>query len=142
MGLIVCTPTGRKPRLLLRIIPGSVTSPIIIRTVKEMRRHLRGKLLLLWDGLPAHRAKIVREFLKTQTHWLRTERFPAYAPELNPVEYLWSASKRKDLGNVCPDGMQALDAHIRRSVRRFQRHPDVLTGFLRVSGLFDAEVLI
>ena len=65
---------------------------------KELRTHGRGKLILIIDRLPAHRAKTTIQFLKTQRDWLTIEWFPGYAPELNPVEYLWAALKRKDLG--------------------------------------------
>lgn len=92
--------------------------------------------MLLWDGLPAHRGRRVRDVLRGQKVWLRVERFPAYAPELNPVEYLWSSSKRKDLANRCPTDIREMDAALRQSARRLRRHPAVLRGFLKASGLF------
>ena len=33
---------------------------------------------------------------------------PPYAPELNPVEYLWAWLKRHALANYCPDGFGEL----------------------------------
>jgi transposase len=48
---------------------------------------------LLWDGLPAHRSTAMRAWLNTQRHWLVVEHLPAYAPELNPTEGLWSSLK-------------------------------------------------
>jgi transposase len=65
------------------------------------------------------------------------ERFPTYAPELDPVEYLWSALKRKDLGNLDPDTFDVLPRHLARSRRRYRRHPEILRGFLRASGVFN-----
>ena len=47
-----------------------------------------GKLLMVWDGLPAHRARLVSEFIAAQRGRLAIEWLPAYAPELNPVEYI------------------------------------------------------
>jgi transposase len=38
--------------------------------------------------------------LNTQRHWLVVERLPAYAPELNPVEGLWSWLKGSQLANL------------------------------------------
>ena len=61
----------------------------------------RKHVVLLWDGLPAHKAKVVQTFIKENASWLTVHRFPAYSPELNPQEYLWSAVKRKDMGNYC-----------------------------------------
>ena len=31
-----------------------------------------------------------------------TEYLPPYAPELNPVEYIWAYWKQHELPNVCP----------------------------------------
>ena len=108
----------------------------ILRFLKELKRHLNGKnLLLIWDGLPAHRAKIVTQYMLREKQWLRVERFPAYAPELNPIEYLWSAMKRKDLANQIPSGMSSLRRAVRRSRNRLS-HAAVLRGFLKASGLY------
>lgn len=140
VGVILCAPDGRRTRLCLRIFKGTVRSPHVVRCLKELRRHLRGRLILLWDGLGAHRSKETTAFLATQQYWLEAKRFPAYAPELNPVEYFWSAMKRKDLANVCPDSLKDLDGRIRNAGKRMRRRPDLLRGFLNASGLFNKEL--
>jgi transposase len=55
---------------------------------------------LLWDGLPSHRSRAMRAWLATQRSWLVVERLPAYAPELNPTEGLWSSLKAAELANL------------------------------------------
>lgn len=129
-----------KPGLLLRLTAGNVTKETIVRTLQALRRHTRGRVVLIWDGLPAHRAKMVQEYIKSQRSWLRTVRLPAYAPELNPVEYLWSAGKNKALANVCPNGIAEITDRFRRQTTRWRRDAKVLTGFLKASGLFAKEL--
>ena len=68
----------------------------------HLLRHLPGKLLVVWDGLPQHRARLVTEFIRAQRGRLAVERLPAYAPELNPVEYIWGYWKHHELPNFCP----------------------------------------
>lgn len=140
IGIITCTPKGRRPKLFLRIFPHAIKHPDVIRCLKEFRRHVRGRIILLWDGLTPHRARNTRIFLKTQRHWLNVYRFPAYAPELNPPEYLFSASKSRDLAGLYVDTIDDIDVHIKNSKRRFQRHPNLLTGFLKESTLFKKEL--
>lgn len=135
-GVITCSPYGNRPKLYLRMVSGTISSPEFIRFVKHLRYHVKGRLILLLDRLAVHRSKKTSAFLKQQRRWLTIEWFPAYAPELNPIEYLWSASKRKDFANYCPDTIAELDARIRRSVRRIRRRPDVLRGFLKAAELF------
>ena len=100
----------------------------------------RGMLVLVWDGLPAHRSRETKAFLKTRASWLTVHRFPAYAPELNPMEYLRAAGKNKELTNLCVDTINDIDTHIRSYKRRVQRQPRILTGFLKKSGLFETEL--
>lgn len=140
IGIISCTSRGRKPKLFLRIHARTIRSREVTHAVKELRRHLRGIIFLLWDGLKTHTSKETRAFLKTQRHWLRIYRFPAYAPELNPTEYLWSVGKNKDLVHLHVDTVNDLDTHIRRYKRRISSRPDLLTGFLKRSTLFKKEL--
>ena len=97
------------------ITPGNYNTDTLIQVLGELRRFLGGeKATLLWDGLPAHRSRAMRAWLATQRHWLVVERLPAYAPELNPVEGLWSWLKGIQLANlVCPT---LQEAGLRRSV--------------------------
>lgn len=135
-GTIIATPRGRKPKLYLRMIRGTVATPEFITFIKHLRRHVSGKLILLMDRLAVHRSKKSSVFLKTQRRWLRIEWFPAYAPELNPIEYFWSAAKRKDFANFCPETMTELDGRLRASLRRVRRRSQILKGFLKASSLF------
>lgn len=135
-GATACTPTGNHPRLFLRMVRGTMRAPEAIRLIKNLRQHIRGTVILIWDGLPAHRAKMVQTYVKQQQSWLTVYRFPAYAPELNPQEYVWSAIRAKGTSNFCPSDMQELDERIRKSGRRLRRHPDILAGCLVRSGLF------
>ena len=66
----------------------------LIGALEGLRRVLGGqKATLLWDGLPAHRSKVMGAWLRRQRSWLVVKPLPAYAPELNPVEPLWASLK-------------------------------------------------
>ena len=135
-GVIVADSRGKRPRLFLRSIAGNMNTEETLRFLKELKRHMRGrKLLLIWDGLPAHRAVRVASWIRRERQWLRVVRLPAYAPELNPIEYLWSAMKRKYLGNGAPD-LRAIGRGLRRS-KKAMNNRTLLCGFLRASELYD-----
>jgi hypothetical protein len=78
-----------------RLYPAAIRAPQVVDFLSHLMRHLPGKLLVAWDGLPAHRARLVSEFIRAQ-------RLPGYAPELNPVEYIWGYWKHHALPNFCP----------------------------------------
>ena len=131
-GLLVFTPKGNRPRILFRLQGGAMDSRDFVDLLKDVKTEMNGrKLLLIWDGLPAHRSKMVREYIQSQKCWLRVERYPAYAPELSPVEFLWSSMKTKDLAHVPPKGLKHLKRLVRRSFRRIRADAALLKGCLR-----------
>lgn len=91
---------GRRCRLLFRIQEGSFNAERLIAFLRSLKHHFRGqKVILLWDRLPAHRARVMTAFLNRQPHWLRMKWLPSYAPELNPTEFLWGHAKGGELAN-------------------------------------------
>jgi hypothetical protein len=75
-----CRP--RKTRVHLNWVAGTVRSAEVVRFLQHLRRHIRGRVVLLWGGLHAHRSRETRVYLEANTRWLTVHRLPAYAPEL------------------------------------------------------------
>ena len=86
---------------------------------------------MVWDGLPAHRARLVSEFIRTQQARPAIEWLPGYAPELNPVEYIWGYRKHHELPNLCPRVSPSSVSHqARRALRCMRRrHPRLVRSF-------------
>lgn len=136
IGTLAATPAGRKTRLFLSLQHGNVNSDSVIHFLRNLRRHIRGKVVLLWDRLPAHRSKLTQQFIRSQSRWLRAEFLPAYAPELNPVEHLWAYLSATDLANYCAETLDDLADQVRRGTCRLRRTHNHGRAFLRTSGLF------
>ncbi|PBC46238.1 DDE endonuclease [Rhodococcus sp. ACS1] len=77
-----------------------------IEFLTELRTHFAGEIVIvIWDGLMAHRSRAMTAWLATQRDWLHAERLPAFAPELNPIEQFWGNMKSTELANLCPDAL-------------------------------------
>ena len=63
------------------------------------------------------------------------EEFPPYAPELNPVDYVWSYVKYSRLANYAPKDLDILRRQITTEFRRLQKRPDLLRSFFNHTGL-------
>jgi transposase len=50
-------------------------------------------ILLLWDRAPWHQGQPIRDLLEANPR-LEIMRFPVAAPELNPQEHVWKATRR------------------------------------------------
>ena len=112
------------------------TTPTPHPGLAELRRFLGGqKATLLWDGLPAHRSKAMGAWLRRQRSWLVVEPLPGYAPDLNPVEALWSSLKGVELANLAGETLQEVIAAAERGVQRIRDTHPLAYSFLRHSGL-------
>jgi transposase len=127
---------GRRARFFFQTQPGSYTDRPLIVFLRDLKRHFwRRPVILIWDGLAAHKSARMCQYLAQQRAWLRVERLPGYAPELNPVELVWGNLKRRELANVCAPTLDALRTPLRRGCTRVRRHPRLAFNFLRHAGL-------
>ena len=110
----------------------------------EQLRTERGdrRVVLLWDGLPAHRSRKVQAHLAEQKDWLTVERFPPYAPELNPVEYVWSSVKGKHVANLCADAVGDLSAAVEKGAKAVGDDDKLLRGCLAASTLYQISTTV
>jgi transposase len=112
-----------------RLYKGSIKSAEVVEFLNALLRHIRGPLTIVWDRLSAHKSKITRQFIADQGNRLVVEYLPGYAPELNPVEYIWAYWKQHTLPNVCPKDYWSLDETARKTLKRMRRRPRLITAF-------------
>lgn len=135
-GVLMFAPRGGRPKIFFRLQPGSMDTQDFLELLHDLKVELKGrKLLLIWDGLPAHRARKVTAYINANRSWLRVERYPAYAPELSPVEFIWSPMKTKDLAHLPPKGLRYLKRAVRRAFRRIKNDRQLLKNCLRKAGV-------
>jgi len=128
-------PTRDRVYLTFRLHPDhNVDSPRVISFLQHLDRHLPGPIVLVWDGLNAHRSLLTRAFLADRPH-IHVFSFPPYAPELNPVEYLWAYLKLNPLANLALMEVPTLADATRRASRSVQHRPNLLRSFLAHSPL-------
>lgn len=113
----------------------TIKSPHIVLFLEHLQRAIPGKLLIIWDGLPAHRSRFVRDYIGGLNGRILTDRLPAYAPELNPVEYIWAHLKQHELANVCGKDLWHLGDRARHSLKRMRRRPKLICAFWKQSSL-------
>jgi transposase len=119
-----------------RLYVGSVKTPQVLDFLQTLVRHIRAPLLLVWDRLPAHRSRLVRDYIEQLGGRIHIEYLPAYAPELNPVEYIWGYWKQHELPNVCPKNYWQLSQAARCTLRRMRRRPRIITAFWKQASLW------
>ena len=72
---------------------GKLNGEALVLFLKNFMKGRRGKVFLVLDGHPAHKAKVVQSYVASLGGRLEFHRLPTYAPDLNPDEYVWSHMK-------------------------------------------------
>ncbi len=113
-------------RFLFQIHPGSIKGAQVVEFLQALLRHVPGKILVIWDGATIHRCRRVHEYAQSTQERLRVARLPAYAPELNPAEYLWAHLKEHEIANLCVREAWQLSLHATAALRRMRRRPRLI----------------
>ena len=100
--------------------------------IRQVQRQLRRPLLVVVDGLSAHKSAARR---LAQDARFAFERLPAYAPELNPVEAVWSQTKYSDLANYIPDDVLDLEIQAQMALKDTQSDQKLLRSFFQAADL-------
>ncbi|MGW3121058.1 IS630 family transposase [Streptomyces sp. NPDC001107] len=97
-------------------------------------QQLGGPIVLVWDNLNVHKAADLQKFAEARD-WLTIYYLPPYAPDLNPVEGIWSLLRRGWLSNVAFSTPEHLVQCIRRGLRHIQYRSELIDGCLAETGL-------
>lgn len=95
----------------------------------HLRRVAASRLLVIWDGSPIHRRAEVKEFVAGTNGEVRVEPLPAYAPDLNPVEWMWQHLKHVELRNVACLDLEQLHLEFHLALGRVRSKPDLVRTF-------------
>ena len=125
--------TGLTVRAEIQLHPCNIRSAQLIAFLTDLRRHLRRPIVLLWDKNPTHTSRATQDFLARQRR-LQVEPFPAYAPELNPDELVWTQLKRA-LANGAAGHLAELASRLRRALRHLRCSQPLLASCIRGSEL-------
>ena len=130
ISAIVVSPERRRVGLYFDLHDHNIDTDTFEVFVRWLRQRLRRRILLVLDRWSVHRSGMrrlqARFGSKVQVEWL-----PAYAPELNPVEQVWSHTKYADLANHIPQDVDALAEAVGRSIEDTQSRPFLLRSFFR-----------
>jgi len=123
-------------RLLMMVQERSIRGPDVVRFLRHVLRHISGKLIVIWDGLSAHRSHVVKQFLRDGgAERIHLERLPSYAPELNPDEGVWKHLKVVEMKNLCCQNLGHLRRELRKAKERLRHKQEVITACFKQVGL-------
>ena len=135
IGALTISPQRRRLGLYLHWHPDkNITQDEVILFLRDLLRHLRGNVILVWDRLNAHRSAQVKLW-RTAYPRLSIEWFPPYAPELNPMEYVWGHLKGHRLANHGLLELDEIHAQAKREAAQIAGRQPLLRSFVHASQL-------
>lgn len=113
---------------------GFYTAEKVIEFLRDLLKHLRGNVVVVWDRGGNHKGPVIRKFL-ARNRRLKLEMLPPWAPDLNPVESVWSWLKYGELANFAPKGTEQLDDEIIERLVALRFDPNMLRALWERSEL-------
>ena len=105
----------------------------VAKFLRKLLRHLRGPVILLWDQGQHHKglemARLRHDYPRLHIEW-----FPGYAPELNPVEQVWTDFKGHTANSLLRD-KQHIRLRLHGNSRRVRHSQQKLRSFILASDL-------
>jgi transposase len=134
ISALTVAPRRRRFGLYWALHRDNIRSAEVLRFLQALRRHVPHGFTLIWDRHRPHRATCVTTWLAKYPR-IMVEWLPAYAPDLNPVEPLWSHTKYGDLANFAPDDLTTLESAVLGSLTDTRAERTLLAAFVRTAGL-------
>jgi len=110
---------------------GGMSAELFVAMLKLIMRGRRKPLYLILDSLPAHKAKVVRDYEKATNGKLKLFFLPGYAPELNPDELVWSYVKRTGTAKRPLASNESLQDRIEADLINLQNNPGLIRSFFK-----------
>lgn len=137
ISAITVSPKRRRLRLYFELLPQdeNVRADDAVDFLRQLKRHIPGPITIVWDRGNVHdRSRAVRKYLAKHPE-IVTEKFPGYAPELNPDEGVWDHVKYARLPNFAPRDAMHLRRRLHVEFRLLGRRPKLLAAFIRKTEL-------
>lgn len=98
-----------------------------------------GKVFLVLDSHPAHKAKVVSEYVGSLEGRLELHPLPTYAPDLNPDEFVWSHMKTNGVSKKPLKKNESLQSRIDEDLTDIKAKPELVRSFFGAKSVVYAK---
>lgn len=133
-GLSVSPRAGRIGLDLMTLRNDHFDAEMTAVFLKRLLRKIRGPIIVVCDRGGMHRGPPIEKVLRAHPR-LTIEYLPAYAPELNPVEQLWTLLKWGRLHSRPAFDAEGIEAQVAGEAAKLYDDQRALRGFFRASDL-------
>lgn len=110
---------------------GGLTAELFVRLLRTMMRHRSKPVHLVVDGLPSHKTKLVKDYVRSTEGRLTLHFLPGYAPDLNPDELVWSHMKRTGVARTPLRKGERLQEKVEAQLAGIKKAPRLIRSFFQ-----------
>jgi transposase len=130
------SPQG-KMWVMIKTKEGTFNSSDVVRFLRYLLSVIKGDIGVVWDGVSVHRSKEVRQFMEEEGgKRIELVRLPAYAPDLNPAEGVWSYLKGVELRNFACHDLTQLRSLLIDAFGRLRGRPRIVGTCFQQPGCY------
>lgn len=108
---------------------GKLDAESFVAFLKNFMSGRRGKVFLVVDGHPAHKANIVKDYIKKMKGRLELHFLPPYAPDLNPDEFVWSYMKGNGVSKKPLKQNESMRVRVEEDLNNIRRDRRLVRSF-------------
>ena len=118
---------------------GKFDAEMFVRFLQDFMKRRRGRVFLVVDGHPAHRAKRVAEYIQSWQGRLELHFLPPYAPDLNPDEFVWSHMKGNGVSKRPLRRNESLRRRVEEDLLAIQNNQPLVRSFFQAASVASAK---
>lgn len=132
LGALAWSPATGQFRLLhWSLVDGYFDSAAVATVLRDLLAELPGPVRVVWDRGTMHKGAAIREVKAAAGDRLQTLFLPAYTPEANPVEQLWTLLKYGRLCNFLARGVIHLALEAEQQLDAIKQDHNLLRSFFK-----------
>lgn len=122
-----------------QVYTGNFNAEQFVEFLKNFRRGGRGKVFLVVDGHPSHRAKKVASYVASCRGGLELHFLPPYAHDLNPDEFVWQYAKTNGIAKKPLKKNESLKERVENDLADIKTKPKLVRSFFKAKCVLYAK---
>ena len=108
---------------------GKLNAEAFVAFLQNFLKGRQGKVFLVVDGHPAHKANLVKRYVQSLAGRLELHFLPPYAPDLNPDEFVWSHMKSNGVSKKPLKKNESLRERVEEDIANIQQNRELIRSF-------------
>jgi transposase len=123
---------SNRGHLQFMILDGRFNGEVFKTFLQQMIKYSRKKIYLVIDGHPAHKTKMLNDWLEENETRIEVFFLPPYSPELNPQEYVNQDVKTNIIGKKRPINKAQMRANVEDFMNRRKKDKKQVQKYFHV----------